>query len=342
MLDVILTVLSILGIILLVLLGIILVILLIVLFFPISYKARGQKNTETFWVEAKANWLFRLVRVRFFYPKPGNVVVKILWFTLYDSKAEKKEKKGTAGSEAAGSTLEVSSTDTSAKDSAEHADGDDERVSTSATGENVGGDSAGSTVETATDGAVSDNTADIVAGSEPEASAHVSQDNVDVQGSGKKPGICKKISKKIDKVKFKILNIYGKIKYIWENIKFYKELLQEEQTQALLKHLMLRLKKILWSIRPRRINADIVFGAASPDTTGYCMAVYGILFPILGKQVRFTPDFEQAVFKGEFSLAGHITLFTLVLHAGIFALDKKLRLLIAKVKKFHKKESQNK
>ena len=342
MLDVILTVLSILGIILLVLLGIILVILLIVLFFPISYKARGQKNTETFWVEAKANWLFRLVRVRFFYPEPGNVVVKALWFTLFDSKAEKKEKKGTAGAEAAGSTSKVSSTDTSAKDSTEHADEDDGGVSTSATGENGWGDSAGSTVETATDGAASDNAADTVADSEPEASAQVSQDKVDVQEKGNKPGICQKINEKIDKVKFKILNIYGKIKYIWENIKFYKELLQEEQTQALLKHLMFRLKKILWSIRPRKINADIVFGAASPDTTGYCMAVYGILSPILGKRVRFTPDFEQAVFKGEFSLAGHITLFTIVLHACIFVLDKKLRLLIAKVKNFHKKESQNK
>ena len=132
---------------------------------------------------------------------------------------------------------------------------------------------------------------------------------------------------------------YDKIKHIWESIKFYKDLLQEEQTKEMLRHLGLRLKKIIWSIRPRKIKADIVFGASSPDITGYCMAVYGILSPCLGKRVRFVPDFEQEIFRGEFSLAGHITLFPLLLHAGIFALDKKLKLLIRKIKAFRNKES---
>ena len=293
MLDVILTVLSILGSLLLVLLGIILAILLIVLFFPIGYKLQGQKNTETFRVEAQVNWLFRMIRGRFSYPEPGNVVVKALWFKLFDSKAEKNAENKDAGDKISG--LKDSATDNSAKDTA-------------------------------------DGTADM--GAEP--SSHMSQEAEEEPSGEKKPGILSRLTEKKEKIKFKILNIYDKIKYIWENIKFYKDLLQEEQTKALLRHLFLRLKKILWSVRPRKIRADIVFGASSPDTTGYCMALYGILSPMLGRRVQFTPDFEQAVFQGEFSLAGHITLFAIVFHACVFALDKKLRLLIAKVKKFYK------
>ncbi|MBE5892270.1 MAG: hypothetical protein E7286_02710 [Lachnospiraceae bacterium] len=322
MLDVILTILSIIGICLLVILGILLAILLIVLFFPISYKAAGEKRAETFWVEAKVNWLFRLIRVRFAYPEPGNVVVKVLWFTLFDSKAEKKGKKTSAEAQLASGGNEAG---TSADTVTERAEGKTAGVSAETDKTGAGEGDPGIVT-----GAVAD--------SDTDSSAHMSQDTAESQENGKKAGFLQKISGKIEKIKFKILNIYDKIKYIWENIKFYKDLLQEEQTKTLLKHLMLRLKKILWSVRPRKINADIVFGASSPDTTGYCMAVYGILSPILGKSVRFTPDFEQAVFKGEFSLAGHITLFTIVMHACIFALDKKLRILIRKIKKFHKKQ----
>ena len=367
MLDVILTILSILGIILLVLLGIILAVLLIVLFFPISYKAEGWKREDGFLVEAKVNWLFRLIRVRAAFPEPGNVVVKALWFTLFDSKAEKKEKntsadakvkrakKDRAGKFVGKKTKDSGDGVTGATGKAEAEKAETERtiaektVAEKTVAENAmsgatetSGDKAieGSALEKQTSEKAAQGAATDIG---TDSSAHISQDGAtEGQEPEEKPGLLQKLTEKKEKIKFKILNIYGKIKYIWENITFYKDLLKEEQTQALLKHLGLRLKKIIWSIRPRKINADIVFGASSPDTTGYCMAVYGILSPVLGKRVRFTPDFEQAVFKGEFVLSGHITLFTIVMNACIFALDKKLRLLIAKVKKFYNKQnSQN-
>lgn len=335
MVDVILTILSILGIILLVLLGIILAVLLIVLFFPIRYKAEGWKKEEGFRVEAKVNWLFRLIRVRAAFPEPGNVVVKALWFTLFDSKAEKKEKK-TSGD----SKPKRAKKDTSGKSVGKETNSSGESDAGTA-GEKTEAEKAIAGKNVAENAAV--DTTGSLGDKVDEGSAQTSQDGAtEGQEPQEKQNFLQKLTEKKEKIKFKILNIYGKIKYIWENITFYKDLLREEQTQALLKHLMLRLKKILVSIRPRKIKADIVFGASSPDATGYCMAVYGILSPVLGKSVRFTPDFEQAVLKGEFSLKGHITLFTIVMNACIFALDKKLRLLIAKVKRFYNKQNQQK
>ena len=90
MLTILFKILSILGILLLILLGIALVIILLVLFFPVCYKMSGKKNAEEMQFAAKIKWLFGLVRVSYSYPVPGKLLAKVLFFTVYDSSAEKK------------------------------------------------------------------------------------------------------------------------------------------------------------------------------------------------------------------------------------------------------------
>ena len=93
MLDIILKILCVLGIVLLVLLGVVLVTLLLVLFFPVSYRLQGKKNSRELTALAKVSWLFGLLRLRYCYPEPGNIVVKLLCFTVYDSKNAAENKK---------------------------------------------------------------------------------------------------------------------------------------------------------------------------------------------------------------------------------------------------------
>lgn len=90
MLTILFKILSILGILLLILLGIALVVILLVLFFPVCYKMSGKKNAEEMQFAAKMKWLFGLVRVSYSYPVPGKLLAKVLFFTVYDSSAEKK------------------------------------------------------------------------------------------------------------------------------------------------------------------------------------------------------------------------------------------------------------
>lgn len=90
MLTILFKILSILGILLLILLGIALVVILLVLFFPVCYKMSGKKNAEGMQFAAKIKWLFGLVRVSYSYPVPGKLLAKVLFFTVYDSSAEKK------------------------------------------------------------------------------------------------------------------------------------------------------------------------------------------------------------------------------------------------------------
>lgn len=90
MLTILFKILSILGILLLILLGIALVVILLVLFFPVCYKVSGKKTAEEMLFDAKMKWLFGLVRVTYSYPVPGKLLAKVLFFTVYDSSAEKK------------------------------------------------------------------------------------------------------------------------------------------------------------------------------------------------------------------------------------------------------------
>ena len=85
MLTILFKILSILGILLLILLGTAAVVILLVLFFPICYKVSGQKSPDRLWFTARAGWLFGLLRVSYDYPDPGKLLVKLLFFTVFDS-----------------------------------------------------------------------------------------------------------------------------------------------------------------------------------------------------------------------------------------------------------------
>lgn len=141
-----------------------------------------------------------------------------------------------------------------------------------------------------------------------------------------------KISQKIRKIWYTICNIYDKIKKIWKNISYYVELLQEENTRQLVAHARKRAGKILKSIRPKRVRADITFGTGAPDTTGYLYGAYCAASALLGTGFWLTPDFERRVLEGEFDVAGHVTVWVFFVNGLRLLLDRRLRVLIRKLK----------
>lgn len=291
---IILKILSIIGIILLALLGTALVILLLVLFFPVSYRVKGSKDVEQTLVKASAHWLFGLLSVRYDYPEPGRILVKALFFTIYDSGVEPKKKKAPS--------------ETAARNNAG--------------GSKKAGDTPSSRAE---------NTYEQAGFTEREPKEEQAEEA---------SGIKDRIFAKYEKIKYTILKIYDRIKNILNHITYYRSLLEEEDTKELLKHAGMRLGKIWKNIRPAKLRADILFGASSPDTTGYLYAVYGMIYPTLGKYVLITPDFTKAVFTGTIDAAGHIMVFTILWNAAMLALDKRLRILIRKIKA-HTKQCGN-
>ncbi len=319
--NIIIMILSLIGRILLGLLALVFLLLLLVLFFPVTYRLRGERSGDKLTVSAKADWLFGVFRVRYAYPEPGSVTVKLLWKKLLDTSAASgkgkdadQEKKGSDKEQKAGGDSEAEAVP-------------ENGGSTEAAGTETGttGGAAASGVET--DGSKTEASVTETGGSGDAANAASEaggegEDTVPADGF---PG-------KISKIKYTILKIYGKIKDIWEHLSYYAGVLREDNTVALWKHVRQRLGKILRAIRPRRINGSLVFGTGAPDTTGYLFGVYGMLSPLLHYGVCVTPDFTQQILEGNIDISGRITLWTLTWNGLKLFLDKKLRLFIQKMK----------
>ena len=367
MLTIVLRILSILGILLLALCGLAVTILLLVLFVPLTYRISGSKDEKGFRISGKVNWLLGLFRLRYGYPEPGELTAKILFFTLYrmkippdaakddsrkpDVKERKKKNtptgsgalKAAAGREA--SSEENASMNTAAEqkmgknppmnaaagqkmkenpsvDMAEQKIEDNPSMDTAE--QKIEDNPSMDTAEQKIEDNPSMDTAEQKMKEKPSTDAAAEETaEENLSGFGK-------ISQKFRKIKYTIHGIYDKIKEIWNNISYYLELLQEEETRQLFSHVRLRTGKIMKSMRPGHIRADILFGTGAPDTTGYLYGAYCMLPPMLRADICVTPDFEEAVLRAEFDISGHIAIWVLAVNAGRIALDKRLWRLIKK------------
>ena len=346
MLDICLKLLAILGILLLILLGLFLLVLLLVLFCPVTYRVRGRRDTESMELSVKIKWLAGFISARYRYPDPGRMKVKLLCFPLCDIKippdktADGEKEKASSGKKP-----------NTEKEKASH----DEETNAGERGEEK--NSAPKLLQTETAEDSKDGTADY-SGNESEPNTEDkaaggtgavreaagegragTEEAAEDYGTKSKSG---KLFEKIKKIKYTIQGIYDKIKRIWENISYYTALLREEDTKEFFAHAMHVSGRILKSIRPRRIIADIVFGTGSPDTTGYLYGAYCVMTAsIRNKAFLVTPDFERRIFQGEFDLAGHVCMGILLLNGLQLLMDKKLHIFIGKIKKNQRKEKQS-
>lgn len=323
MLAVILKILSVIGIILLAILGLIIVSLLLILFFPVFYKIQGKKDSQEYCVYAKLSWLFGLVRVKCIYPDPGTITARLLFFKIFDSSAEKDSNEHDSDRDDIPKDKIKSGSD-------QNIDNDNENSSALKAEDLKAEKTDGREIkyEKADDKSVNDNTC-------KDCKQDAGKEKED------KKNIFSGLSSKYKKFEYTLQEIYGKIKEICENIDFYKKLLEEENTKLLLKHAFTRLCRILKNIRPRKLEANIIFGAATPDITGYAYGIYGMLCPSLGQNFYLEPDFTRQVLEGELSASGHITVFTILFNAAMVIFDKKLKILRKKLKRHSLGKNKN-
>lgn len=304
----ILSVISVIGWILLGLLLLILAILLLVLFFPVTYQVKGRKSDTEMMLRVKVNWLFGLARLRYSYPEPGKLVCKVLFWNLLSAKKEKRTKKEQAESEDSTET-NISNAQNQTRKAAEISQTGNSQLSQDA-------DPSGSGESDATGGNAS---ATDTASEDAEAAKTEEQ-------SAQKKSLKEKISAIVDK-----------IKTIKDNVSYYTQLLQESTTKRVLQRILDKVAAVLKHVRPRKLEADLLIGTGSPDTTGYLMGAYGVFLPVLGRKINITPDFTQAVIQGRIDIRGHVTVIVLLINACKLIFDKELRILIKKLKNGGKK-----
>lgn len=350
MLSIVLKILFILGILLLCILGLAIAFVLLVLFFPICYKISGKKDTEQMSIHVRASWLLGFLRVCFDYPDPGKLLIKLLFFTVFDSG---KESGGKAEKDSKGNSVKAAKKKEKRKKHRKRSEAEEDQRTAAGEGQKSAvslADEGATPYGPPTESGIPEKehpaqseekrpqpTVEQEQETNPEKTQH-EQTNISKNESGNSepeqemPEDSPFFFQKFKKIKYTIRSIYDKIKNIWENISYYIELLKEKETKELFSHVVFRVGKILKNIRPRHVKGQILFGTGSPDTTGYAYGIYGMLMPHLGDRLLVTPDFTRAVLEGDIYIAGHITAFTIIWNGLRLLLDRKFKRFIKKIR----------
>lgn len=334
MLHIILTILKIIGLLLLVLFAILILIAGTVLFVPVRYRADGNKDDTGWFVKAEVYWLFRLLRVKAVYPEPGRITAKFLWFTLYDSRAEeepekekkKRQRKDKRKKEKQKAEKEKTEEQKAGKEKAGKAEkaGEGERKETK--------ENHGRGAEEKYEKPAETENEDVSPNSGEETAKNDSRKGVRYFFIKIKTFFMR-IFLILQNIKYTICRLCDKIKEICANIRYYAEVFEEEETKRAFAVCGHRLYKIWKNIRPKKCRAELKLGTGEPDTTGYILAVHGILYPLLGNTVYIEPDFENRILEGTFSLKGRITIFVLLHAAWKIYFDKDIRHFLKRFKR---------
>lgn len=322
MLHILLLILKIIGIILLVILGLVLLTLCCVIFIPIRY----HFDTKYFGrpvLFARVSWLLRMVCVKVSYETDFHFVIQLFGITIIDNKKPKKKKVK--------KTKKVKEKVKTEKSERVPSADVDEKKQALALEDNVVTDTVSPT--------------DTVSSKETF--------NKETAEKSKK-SISQSLKKVYDKIIEKVKSLYKKIVSLFENIQAKKDNIIDklthinEKKDAILDILLAdanrssfvkvksTLFKMLGSLLPRKIRAEVSFGFEDPATTGYVLGIAGMFYPVYDKSVSLRPNFQNKVLEGWIKGWGRIRIFAFVKAAAILILDKKIRSIAMDFKKVFK------
>lgn len=115
---------------------------------------------------------------------------------------------------------------------------------------------------------------------------------------------------------------------------FYTLITSTELSNA--KNLLLKeIIYLLKHLKPQYLDAYITIGFEDPSFTGYCMAFYGILYPVWGNVLRINPIFETDTFiiSGYCNAKGKILVFPFIKSLIKLYLSKDIRYILHKIRR---------
>lgn len=320
MLEIVLVILKTAGIILVSVLGILIVLAGVVLFVPVRYRGDifvsdaedgGKKSIA---VKLKITWLLRLVRVYAVYEERLRVRMKVLFFTMTDTAKEKrgrrkrKSDREKDGEEYAGSEREE----------------DGEKYAGSEREEEAKKDRPAEEAVTGWE-------------DERKETLHSDDDREEPARTEEKKG-------KADKkggIEARISNILQTIRDFCDKLKGIKEKAERAGTLWGSEHAVnsrtLIGRQLLYLLRhtkPKKLSGYLRFGFDDPSTTGYAMAIYGILYPVWSPELSLEPDFEKQVLDCHILIKGKIRVWHVVRVALIVFFSKDVRRVIKDVREF--------
>ena len=109
----------------------------------------------------------------------------------------------------------------------------------------------------------------------------------------------------------KIRGIYDRIQKLFGRLQGLYALLERESTGEAAREVLFRGKKMLYSIRPRRLEGELTLGLSDPASTGL---LFGAIALVDTDRLVAVPEFEQESFTGEALVRGRIVNGILLYH----------------------------
>lgn len=321
MLSVLLMILKVLGIIVLILLGTILLFILLVLFVPVRYQIilHRKVNEETpVTAKVKATWLLHVLNAAFSYPEAAFLWVRIFCFTIFRSDKSKETVQ-----------KEAIEKETVQREAAQKRTVPKETIQdeTSQTIQNE--EMKERTVQKeAEKKASSEDQKQNTSGMQDSVPPKKKEESKAGRKKNKLFEFFWKLWSIFKNIKYTIIRIYDKIKHIVKNIQYYLRIVQSDTFHRAWQVCSGQVFSLLKSIFPRKIRGNLLIGTGDPASTGQILAIYGILYPLLGNHIDIVPDFEQQIIEGDLLIKGKITVFKALKTAWIVYFNKDLRRLI--------------
>lgn len=147
-----------------------------------------------------------------------------------------------------------------------------------------------------------------------------------------------KILSIIQKVRFSIQEICGKLKQTEERIAWLKEkwamvqdYIHDPANQKSAKLILRQIKKILIHPLPRKGYASIAFGVEDPYQMGQILSAASLAYPFVHKHLTLHPVFGQKLLEGEVHMKGRIRLGVLFGYVLRLLLDRNIRRQLQKL-----------
>ncbi len=356
------TILKIIGLLLLGILLLLVFILLVFLLVPLRYRARLERSGKELSVQAQVSYLFHLVRLPVSF-REGKLQIKLYVFgiQLFSNegggrarrrKAKKAVPQEQGETEKAGECAEKSVPGGDGENAPEP---EDQRAGTLQAQQNqdAGQTSADAASEISGEKAVEfEAEADTAP---PQQQSRDAQTTQDIPGGLLKPIWCvaesvkkllnriraifEKIASAVQNMKKKILAVITKISDIKGMAGLVLEFLRDEENKNGIKYAWKSILRLLKHVFPYKIEGELVFATGNPYSMGRALSVLGMLYPLYAKKLSLTADFKADSFRldGCVQLKGRVRFGTVLWIAWKLWSKGKLKRLLSQAKKLKNK-----
>ena len=295
MLTIILGILKIIGIIILLFIALLILLVSLVLFVPIRYFVKAEYNQQAVG-EFNIHWLLYIISIKGNYKESFYYIVRVFGLKIVDSRKEKKvvsKNKKTKQNKKANFENSLNK------------EREDE----------------------------------VMQDLEPEiASQHLEESKVEDSSSDKPKNfflakVWRKIKETIWNIRFKFKAICVRMKKFKEKIRYYLDILEDDNTKEALQLAKNQLLGILKHIKPQKLKIYIEYGDESVEQTARIMALWGMMYPIFLEHIIVMPFFEESKLYVKAYVKGRITLFVFVLVMIRIYFNKNIRVLLEQLKR---------